>query len=449
MRWGNPFKRMQPGQQDRAYKAPFGGYNWDQALAALRNEPGMSDRDFAVAMGPNSLTGKVCEDVDRVQKYRAACENEITRQQQIEAARKNNQQLPPAGDPNGAMPPPGSDPGTAGAAADSTGVKQAQFGNLTLVTFSPEQLLRQVEERKSRVSFDLSQTAKFMENFNQVWSWLGPILFCLGTIGEIYLVLWSRQTEQTLFAGFSIAAVSAISEGTLLAVSFSSKRLRNRADKRSSGWTSSEKHKLETLKRFWFLLMLCVGATQIAFILSQTKQDGIGLGGIITLAVVRAFAAGVADAYTAFVSEEKPTSGDQALEQQDQENQFTDKLLDQAAKEVAMLNRGAIKVQEEGVEAQERQKELESENRLREERRKTREELERLENFQKIETMKQDYAQRALVDRMRNSAMQAVFDPDMPQEKRIQIISMLTTLMSATGTQLPPPGHINGIDEED
>jgi len=343
---------------------------------------------------------------------------------------------PPTGSPNGATAPTGP------------AVQQKQYGSLTLVTTSPEELLLQVEERKSRISFDLSQTAKGMEGFNQMWSWVGPLLFCAGTIGEIFLVLWARQKEQNAFAGFSIAAVSAISEGTLLAVSFSAKRLRNRADKRSSGWTAREKHKLGVLKRFWFLLMLCVAATQVAFILSQTRLDGIGLVGLWALALVRAFAAGVADAYTAFVSEEKPTSGDTALEQQDRENQFTNKLLEQATGEVAMLNAGAIKVQEAGITANENQQRLEIESRMRRERLETEAELARMENIAKIETMKQDHAQRVLIDRMRNSAMQAIFDPDMEQGKRMQIITMLTGLMGATGTQLPPPGSTT-VTEED
>lgn len=365
----------------------------------------------------------------------------------------NNQppppQPPPHGSPNGATPPPSSGPGTSGATTDGSTVKEQQYGSLTLVTTSPQELLRQVEERKSRISFDLSQTVKGMEGYNQAWSWVGPIPFCAGTIGEIFLVLWERQKDQNLFAAFSIVTVSAISEGTLLAVSFSAKRLRNRADKRSSGWTPREKHRLDVLKRFWFLLMLCVAATQVAFILSQTKLDGIGEIGLWTLALVRAFAAGVADAYTAFVSEEKPTSGDVALEQQDRENQFTNKLLEQATGEVTMLNAGAIKVQEADILANENQQRLEIESRMRRERMETEAEMARIENATKIETMKQDAAQRVLIDRMRNSAMQAIFDPDMERDKRMQIITMLTGLMGATGTQLPPAGSRTVTPEED
>lgn len=323
----------------------------------------------------------------------------------------------------------------AGAATNKSTVNQVKNGDVTLVTFSPEQVLHQVEERRSRVSFDLSGTAKFMDNFNQVWSWVGPILFAAGTIGEIFLVLWSRQTEQSYFAAFSIVAVSMIAEGTLLAISFAAKRLRNRADKRSTGWTDKETHKLETLKRFWFLLMLCVAATQVAFILAQTKSEGIGLAGLWAVAIVRAFSAGVADAYTAFVSEEKPTSGDMAIEQQDRETQFLQKLLDQEALKVEVINSGSIKVQEQAIEAS-----------IRQDRLKTQEEIARRQNAAQIESMKTEQEQKVLIDRMRNSAMRAIFDPEMPTEQRQVVINMLTGLMGATSAL--PPGHIDRIEEE-
>lgn len=343
----------------------------------------------------------------------------------------NNQPQNTNNQPQANQPTNGNPPNNTG---NGTGIQQIQMGSVSLVTFSPEELLHQVEERKSRVSFDLSKTAKFMDNFNQTWSWSGPLLFAAGTIGEIFLVLWSRQQERDAFAAFSIIAVSMIAEGTLLAISFAAKRLRNRADKRSTGWTDKEKHKLEVLKRFWLLLMLSVAATQVAFILAQTKSDGIGITGLWIIALVRAFSAGVADAYTAFVSEEKPTTGELAIEQQDQENAFTDKLLEQKSKEVEMLNAGAIKVQEAGIEAS-----------MRQDRLKTQEEIAKMQNLAQIESMRAEQQQKVLIDRMRNSAMQAIFDPDMPADKRQTIITMLTSLMGVT-RELPPP-HAT-IEEE-
>lgn len=342
-----------------------------------------------------------------------------------------NAGAPPANNNN----PPASNNNPPANSGSRTGVQAVQVGSIDLVTFSPEELLKQVEERRNRVSFGLSQTAKFMDNFNQIWSWSGPILFAAGTIGEIFLVLWTRQQEQDLFAAFSIVAVSMIAEGTLLAISFAAKRLRNREDKHSTGWTDKGKHKLSILKRFWLLLMLSVAATQVAFILAQTKSDGIGVAGLWIIALVRAFSASVADAYTAFVSEEKPTSGELALEQQEQENAFTDKLLSQKAKEVEMLNAGSIKVQEAGIEASMRQSRL-----------RTQEEIAKMQNQAQIESMRSEQEQKVLIDRMRNSALRAIFDPEMPKEQRQTIINMLTGLMGVT-KELPPPRRT--IDEEE
>ncbi len=322
--------------------------------------------------------------------------------------------------------------------ANASTVKTVQTGNVSLITFSPEELLQQVEERRSSVSFDLSGTAKFMDNFNQVWSWAGPILFALGTIGEIFLVLWERQKRQDWFTGSTIVAVSMIAEGTLLAISFTAKRLRNRADKRSTGWTDKEKHKLEVLKRFWFALAIGVAATQIAFVVAQTNAGDIGALGVWIIAIVRSLAALVADAYTAFVSEEKPTSGELAIEQQDKETEFTKKLLEQKATEVETLNAGALKVQEVGIEAD-----------MKQDRMNTQRELAHMQNQAQIETMKDEQAQKVMIDRMRNSAMRAVFDPDMDPKERQQIINMLTGLAGAT-KQLPPASTtIAEEDEED
>ncbi len=335
---------------------------------------------------------------------------------------------PPAGPATGPGAPTGS---------GSPGVHTVQNGKVSLITFSPEELLRQVEERRSSVSFDLSGTAKFMDTFNQVWSWAGPILFALGTIGEIFLVLWERQKVQGWFTGFTIVAVSMIAEGTLLAISFSSKRLRNRADKRSSGWTDKEKHKLDVLKRFWLALALGVAATQVAFVVAQTNPSDIGTAGVWMIAIVRSLAALVADAYTAFVSEEKPTTGELAIDQQDKETEFTSKLLEQKALEVEILNAGAIKVQEVGIEAE-----------MRQDRMNTQKEVAQLQNKAQIDTMKSEQEQKVLIDRMRNSAMRAIFDPDMPPDQRQAIIGMLTGLMGAT-RELPPPGRTIVTEEDD
>jgi hypothetical protein len=319
---------------------------------------------------------------------------------------------------NAATPAPPPTPTT-------PGVQPIQSGNVRLITYSPEEVLQQVEERRASVSFDRSKTAAFMDNFSQHWSWIGPIIFALGTIGEIFVVLWGRQRVQDLLAGSSIIAVSMLAEGTLLAVSFSSKRLRNRADKRSTGWTPRETKKLATLKTFWVVLGLGVAATQFAFILAQTRPDFIGTMGVIAIAVVRSLVALIADCYTAFASEEAPTTGEQALEVADKELEFTNKLLAQKAVEVEVLNKGAVKVQEI-VNAME----------MAQENQRTQMELDRMENQGKIETKRALQENAAMLNRMQNSALRAVFDPQMPDDERHKVLTMLNALMGAQN-QLP------------
>jgi hypothetical protein len=344
-----------------------------------------------------------------------------------------NTQTPPA--PSQPPPKQQPDPSTGPLPGGPT-VNTVKNGSVSLITFAPEELLRQVEERRNSVSFDTSNTAKFMDNFSQIWSWAGPIIFALGTIGEIYLVLWQRQITQDWFTGSTIVAVSMIAEGTLLAISFTAKRLRNRADKRPSGWSDKEKRKLLTLKQFWFILAVGVAATQIAFIIAQTKTEGLGTAGVWAIAIIRSAVALVADAYTAFMSEEKPTSGEMAIEQQDKETEFTDKLLTQKAHEVEILNAGAIKVQEVGIEAD-----------MKQSRMHTQREIAQMQNDAQIESMRQDQEQKVMIDRMRNSAMRAVFDPLMDPGERQAIITMLTSLAGATNRPQPPSTTIVQEDE--
>ncbi len=403
----NPLKRRPFGGARPAH-GPRSEKHTREALEILRKNPNVADSELMTALGLVQGQEPIIQEARR----------RLTKEKLL-------------------APYPEKPPAPAPAPEPASGVQIIKNGDLSLVTFSPEELLKQVEERRSRVSFDLSGTARFMDNYNQVWSWAGPILFAIGTIGEIFLVLWGRQKVQDWFTGFTIIVVSVIAEGTLLGISFSAKRLRNRADKRSTGWTDKERHKLDVLKKFWLALAVGVAATQVAFVVAQTNAGDIGELAVWIIAIVRSLAALVADAYTAFVSEEKPTSGELAIEQQDRETEFTKKLLDQKALEVETINAGAIKVQEVGIEAS-----------MRQDRMHTQREIARMQNLAQIESMRAEQEQKVLIDRMRNSAMRAIFDPEMPGEQRQSIIGMLTGLMGAT-KDLPPPRTIVTPEDED
>lgn len=404
----NPLKKRLSGA-DKPAHVPRSEKRTREAVDILRNNPGISDADLMTALGLIPGQERIIQEAKR----------RLTKEQLL------------APKPTSPAPAPSGTP----TPSNGSGVQIIKNGDLSLVTFSPEELLRQVEERRNRVSFDLSGTARFMDNYNQVWSWAGPLLFAIGTIGEIFLVLWGRQKVQDWFTGFTIVVVSLIAEGTLLGISFAAKRLRNRADKRSTGWTDKEKHKLDVLKKFWLALAIGVAATQVAFVVAQTKPDDIGTMAVWGIALVRSGAALVADAYTAFVSEEKPTSGDLAIEQQDKETEFTKKLLDQKALEVETLNAGSIKVQEVGIEAA-----------MRQDRMNTQKEIAQMQNQAQIESMRAEQEQKVLIDRMRNSTMRVLFDPEMPEAQRTRMFNMMVGLMGAI-KNLPPPS--NTVTEEE
>jgi hypothetical protein len=69
-----------------------------------------------------------------------------------------------------------------------------------------------------------------------------------------------------------------------------------------------------------------------------------------------------------------------------------------------------------------------------------------MQNKAQIDTMRAEQEQKVMIDRMRNSAMRAVFDPNMNPNERQQIITMLTGLAEATNARPVPPETI--VSEE-
>ncbi len=71
-----------------------------------------------------------------------------------------------------------------------------------------------------------------------------------------------------------------------------------------------------------------------------------------------------------------------------------------------------------------------------------------MQNQAQIDAMKAEQEQKTVIARMQNSAMRAVFDPEMPEAQRQQILNMLTGLMGAT-RNLPPPGSTTVTEERE
>nr|MBA2679570.1 hypothetical protein [Ktedonobacteraceae bacterium] len=112
----------------------------------------------------------------------------------------------PQPQPKSQQPPnTGPLPGSNGASTPG-----AQGDLLNLVNYTPEQLVQHVDQRIARIQFGWSFSTRLMEGYSEVWAWLGPIILVLGTIGEVFLVLWLRQKAQEIIAGLSIVAVALV-----------------------------------------------------------------------------------------------------------------------------------------------------------------------------------------------------------------------------------------------
>jgi hypothetical protein len=315
-------------------------------------------------------------------------------------------------------------------------LQSTEGSKLTLINYSPEELVQHVEHSLSRVQFGWSRTAKWMEGFSEFWSWMGPLVLLAGTIGEVFIVLWTRQKVQDILAGMSIVAVALVLEGTFLAVSYKAARIRNRAERNPGGPTDLDKKKLQRQFFFWFALALGVCATQIIFIVAQTKDDGIGKYGVWAFAGLRAFFTLVADGYTAFAHEEHPTTGQKALEEQEQRADLAKKFLTQKKQEVAIINEGIQEVRAIAIKAQ--MEDLEQKTLL---------EVKQLESKSRVETLRTQQEQATMFTNLSGNMMRALFDPSLPEGDRDRLLGTMQGFMSAM-KYLPQPQTVR-IEEED
>lgn len=342
---------------------------------------------------------------------------------------KNQQQAPANLSQTATISPPQN-------VSKSPGLQSSNTSGLNLVNYSPEQLVQHVEHTLSRVEFGWSKTAKWMESFSEFWSWMGPLILLAGTIGEVFIVLWLRQKNQDILAGMSIVAVALVLEGTFLAVSYKAARIRNRAERNPGGPSMLDKKKLQRQFFFWFALALGVCATQVIFIIAQTKADGIGQYGVYAFAGLRAFFTLVADGYTAFAHEEHPTTGQKALEEQQQRADLAQKFLQQKKMEVSIINEGIQDVREAHTEAE-----------IKEDKQKTRLETERLGNKAQLDALRTQQEQATMFTKLSTNMMRALFDPSLPEGDRDRLLGTLQGFMGAT-KYLPPAQSVR-IEEED
>ncbi len=322
------------------------------------------------------------------------------------------------------------------ATLQSPGVKNADNGTLNLVQFSPEDLMLHVEQEISRVQFGWTRTTKWMEGFSEFWSWMGPIILLAGTIGEVFLVLWLRQKDQSIPAGLSIVAVALVLEGTFLTISYKAATIRNRAEKRPGGPSDLDKLKMKRQFFFWFALALGVCATQVLFVVAQTRGNDIGTYGVWAFAILRSVFTLVADGYTAFAHEERPTTAERALEEQQQRAAIAKKMLHQKGEEVDIMNDGISSL---------RRKHMTSI--IDDESLRTDLEMKRIENQNRVTTLRAQAEQAAIFATMQNNMMRSLFDPSMDEGDRDRMLGTLHGFMGAM-KQLPS-ARVEQIEEGD
>jgi len=333
-------------------------------------------------------------------------------------------------------PDPDTGPLRATQAPNGTPLIEHAGETLQLVNYSPTELVRQVEHNLSTVQFGWTRSVKWMENYSEFWSVAGPLVLLLGTIGEVFLVLWLRQKAQDVLAGLSIVAVAAVLEGTFLSVSYKAATIRNRADKRETGWTPIDRRKIRRQLSFWFGLAFGVCATQVIFIAAQTKPDGIGEIGVWSFAILRAIFTLVADGYTAFAHETKPTTAEQALEAQQERAKAAAAFLDQKQDEIEKFNKGILGVHAAQVDAK-----------IRQVREEARLETEKLQAKALIDAQKAQQEQATLMVTMMSNIGRALFDPKMNDQERAKLLSIMQG-MAAAQKNLPEPGIKISEEEE-
>jgi hypothetical protein len=325
----------------------------------------------------------------------------------------------------------------------NTPQSQENMGSINLVNYTPEQLIQHVDQDVARIQFGWSATTRWMEGFAEVWSWMGPVVLVVGTIGEVFLVLWLRQRVQDILAGVSIVAVALVLECTFLTVSYKSATIRNRAERRPGGPNDLDRRKLKKQLAFWVALGFGVCATQVIFVAAQTMESipgqggSIGIYGVWIFAILRAVFTLVADGYTAFAHEEKPTTAERALEEREQRAKAADQLLQAKRREVTLINEGVLDVRKASVEAQ-----------IRDDKMTTQLAVERMQNEGQIKALAAQQETAGLTIAMFSNLQRALLDPTVPPEERQAAINLMVAIGKGYQQLQQKTDRINRIVEE-
>jgi len=312
-------------------------------------------------------------------------------------------------------------------------------GDLNLVNYSPEELIKQVDDTLNRVQFGMSRSRRYMHFVGDVWANIAPWVLCIGTVGEVFAFLWisiTTSTSTTIVNGkpvtqtnthspewwiiVSILATIVALEATFAVVSFKSAAIRGDGDHKPSGPTDEDKKTIQTYRIFWFLLAFFVSIGQVAFLIESTTQNfstGVTVF-FVMFAVIRTIGTMVGDYYTAFAHKETPTTAAQAKAEREERADMGAKMLHDASRQVTILNEGTLAVMRAQTKGRIEQDELRTELTL-----KT------MENQNRIDTMQAQAESAKLMTRMGNNLLRAAFDDQMSEQDRVRILTNIHGLI--------------------
>ncbi|HEY4385323.1 MAG TPA: hypothetical protein VGN34_12760 [Ktedonobacteraceae bacterium] len=317
-----------------------------------------------------------------------------------------------------------------------------QFSNLddiNLVNYTPDDLMKHVQDTMSTVDFGMANTTKFTHGIASAWSVAGPAMLAAGTAGEVFTVIWTHTKAQEQTVGTAIVVWIAVlaMEISFAVTTYLAANIRHRIGRKVNGATTEDKANLARHKNLWYVLAVGIAASQGVFLMtSLTGASGAEMGLLMVFAVLRPLATMASDYGTAFVHEEKPTTADEALRIQEEREQLASKLLHQKTKEVTIINDGTLALQKAHTLAAIEQDTLRTELAVKS-----------LENRNRVETLENQAKQAQLLTGMSNNIMRALFDPEVSDEDKKRTLGIFLALSHANN-ELPAP-KIDKITEED
>ena len=326
-------------------------------------------------------------------------------------------------------------------------LRQVQGNQLNLVNYSPDELIQQVDDTLSRVHFGMSRSRRYMHMIGDIWANIGPWVLLAGTVGEVFAFIWITTTNNdpknnpAWWVALSILATVISLEFTFMVVSFKSAAIRGDAEHRPTGFTDRDKKTLGLYRIFWFVLAIFVGVGQIAFLVDAMTQHFTHFSGafilLVVFAVLRTIGTLVSDFYTAFAHKETPTTAERAKDELEERATMAAKLLEQKGREVTVINEGSL-----GVLRAQTNAEIEQDSMT------TEQEIKKMENENRVNTLRKQQEQANKLAKLSTNIMDALFDPDMPDEKREKVLGGLQALMHMN-RQLQVPGRVEITEAKD